>query len=82
MTNPYEVPVIDIIGPTEIAGFFQNLYAIMTPAMPFLMIAVATALAGYLITVVRTVFGFGNVSGKENDYEYNEDYSKGGYKND
>ena len=73
MANPYEVPVIDIIGPTEVAGFFQNVYAIMTPAMPFLMIAAATALAGYLIIVVRSVFGFGNVTGKENEYEYKDD---------
>ena len=78
MTNPYYVPVVPIFGPTEIAGFFQNVYAIMTPAMPFLMIAAATALAGYLITVVRGVFGFENLSGKENEYEYKDDYTKGG----
>ena len=73
MENPYAVPVIDIIGPTEIAGFFQNLYAIMTPAMPFLMIAVATALAGYLIVVVRSVFSFGTITDKKDEYEYKED---------
>jgi hypothetical protein len=73
MANPYEVPVIDIIGPTEVAGFFQNVYSIMTPAMPFLMIAAATALAGYLIVVVRSVFSFGTIADKKDEYEYKED---------
>jgi hypothetical protein len=73
MANPYEVPIIDIIGPTEVAGFFQNVYSIMTPAMPFLMIAAATALAGYLIVVVRSVFNFGTITDKKDGYEYKED---------
>jgi hypothetical protein len=73
MANPYEVPIIDIIGPTEVAGFFQNVYSIMTPAMPFLMIAAATALAGYLIVVVRSVFNFGTITDKKDEYEYKED---------
>ena len=71
--NPYEVPVIEVFGPTEIAGFFQNLYAVLYPAMPFLMIGAAAALAGVLITVIRKIFSFDTLSGREDEYEYKED---------
>jgi hypothetical protein len=71
------LPLVEIFGPTEIAGFFQNVYALMYPAMPFLMIGAATALAGILITVLRRVFSFNTlISDEEEDYnkkDYNRD---------
>ena len=71
-----ELPLVQIFGPNEIAGFFQNVYALMYPAMPFLMIGAATALAGILITVLRRVFSFNTLMGDE-DYDYNKkDYDR------
>jgi hypothetical protein len=72
-SNPYEVPVIEVFGQTEIAGFFQNLYAVLFPVMPFVMIGVAAALAGVLITVFRKIFSLDTLSGKKDEYDYKDE---------
>jgi hypothetical protein len=68
-----EVPVVEVFGPAEISAFFQNVYAMLYPAMPFLMIGAATALAGVLITVFRRIFDFETLTGKQDDYKYKEE---------
>lgn len=68
-----EVPVIEVFGPAEISAFFQNVYAMLYPVMPFLMIGAATALAGVLITVIRRIFDFETLSGKKDEYKYKEE---------
>jgi hypothetical protein len=65
------VPVIEVFGPAEIAGFFQNLYAVLYPAMPFVMIGVATALVGVFLTVIRKVFSYDTLR-KNDEYEYDD----------
>lgn len=66
------VPVVEVFGPAEISAFFQNVYAMLYPAMPFLMIGAATALAGVLITVIRRIFDFDTLTGEKDEFKYNE----------
>jgi hypothetical protein len=72
-SNPYEIPVIEVFGTTEITGFFQNLYAILFPVMPFLMIGVAALLAGVLINVFRKIFSFDTLTGKKDEFDYDDE---------
>lgn len=67
-----ELPLINFFTADMVGVFFQNVYAIMYVIMPLLIISVATALAGYLVSIIVNIFSYRGDQEDNYDREINK----------